>query len=286
MTLLGGCSALRVSYDRADTLVGWWLDRRVDFDSAQEAAVRQSLRDWLTWHRATQLTDYAQSLAALRPRLAGPLAPDEICAVAEAWQQRLQRAAEAALPAAARHARGLRPAQLDRLELRLREDLEADEQEQAPADARRRHEQAVARWVERAERLYGRLDARQRALLADAIERGPWDARRWIAERRARQQDLLRDWRAWQQAGAAEAVWREGLRQQMAALWVSPRPAYRAHAAQLRQADCALMARLHDSTTTAQRERARERLQGWEDDLRQLAAGPVDGESAPLSGGR
>ena len=56
----------------------------------------------------------------------------------------------------------------------------------------------------------------------------------------------------------------------------SPRPAYRAYQQQLLTFNCALTAQLHNATSTSQRQRAAEKLKGWEDDLRQLAqTGPV-----------
>ena len=52
----------------------------------------------------------------------------------------------------------------------------------------------------------------------------------------------------------------------------SPRPEYRAYQLRLRQDNCALAASLHNSTTPAQRQVARAKLKGWEEDLRSLAA--------------
>jgi hypothetical protein len=52
----------------------------------------------------------------------------------------------------------------------------------------------------------------------------------------------------------------------------SPRPAHRDYQQRLIAYNCALAARLHNSTTPEQRRHGAERLKGWEDDLRALAA--------------
>ena len=53
---------------------------------------------------------------------------------------------------------------------------------------------------------------------------------------------------------------------------LSPRPAYREYQQRLYDYNCALVARLHNGTTPEQRRHGLERLKGWEDDLRALAA--------------
>ena len=52
----------------------------------------------------------------------------------------------------------------------------------------------------------------------------------------------------------------------------SPDPDYRAYQIRLTQYNCGLAAQIHNATTAAQRQKARERLKGWEEDLRALAA--------------
>ena len=45
---------------------------------------------------------------------------------------------------------------------------------------------------------------------------------------------------------------------------------YRAYQVKLGDYNCAFAARIHNAMTPAQRQAARERLKGWEDDLRAL----------------
>ena len=43
--LLAACSSLRLAYNNADTLLYWWLDAYVDFDSGQKADIKQDIGD-------------------------------------------------------------------------------------------------------------------------------------------------------------------------------------------------------------------------------------------------
>src|SRR5262245_22174693 len=69
--LLAACSSLRLAYNNGDTLLYWWLDAYVDFDSEQKAEVKQDIGDFFRWHRKTQLQDYVQFLQKAQQQLRG-----------------------------------------------------------------------------------------------------------------------------------------------------------------------------------------------------------------------
>jgi len=79
-----GCSALRLSYGQGPTLAYWWLDGYADFSTEQAPRVRQALADWFAWHRATQLPEYAQALAALQGLAADKVTPAQVCQTLDA----------------------------------------------------------------------------------------------------------------------------------------------------------------------------------------------------------
>ena len=139
-------------------------------------------------------------------------------------------------------------------------------------DPAERREAAMRRALDRAEMLYGRLDAAQRRLLGDSLEASPFDPEAWLAERQRRQRDTLQTLRLL----VAERADRDRVVATLRALTErterSPDPAYRAYQEQLRNYNCAFAARVHAAMTPAQRQTARENLQGWEDDLRSLRA--------------
>ncbi|MES2715886.1 MAG: DUF6279 family lipoprotein [Pseudomonadota bacterium] len=271
LPLIVGCSAVRVTYGQGPMLAYWWLDSQVAFSAEQAPRVRAALADWFAWHRATQLPDYAQALGEAATLAQGNLSPTQVCSLMEGWQRRAERAFERAVPAVAEQLRGLSAEQILHLERRQAVKLQEAAAEHLQSDPDERRQAALARQVDRAENLYGSLDEAQRQLLASGLAASPFDPERWLAERRARSLELLRSLRQWQSEQADPATVQADLRRLAAEITRSPRPGYQAYSRRLLQANCALVAQLHNSTTAAQRQRAAGKLQGWHNDLRTLA---------------
>ncbi len=271
LPLLGACSALRVSYGQGPTLAYWWLDSQVGFNNEQAPRVRTALADWFAWHRSSQLPDYAQALGDLASTLAGPVSASQVCSQYDAWQRRAERAFERALPAVAEQVRSLTPEQITRLERRQAERHQDMVGEHLQPDLAERQQAALARRLDRAESLYGSVDDAQRQLLAAGQAASPFDAALWLAERRARNTELLRLLRQWQAEAADTATVQAGLRRLAAETSRSPRADYRAYSQRLMTANCEQAAQLHNSTSASQRQRAAAKLQGWQADLRALA---------------
>ncbi len=271
MAVLSGCSAVRLSYDQGPLLAYWWLDNYVDFSAEQSPRVKRALADWFSWHRATQLTDYAQGLASLQALAVNPVTPVQACLVSDDWQRRAEKAFAQAVPAVAEQLRNLNAEQVAHIERHQRvkqEELAAEYQQADPAE---RQKAALERTIDRAESLYGPLDDAQRRLLAAGQVVSPFNPALWQAERRQRQADLLRQLRQWQQDRPDAATAQEAVRRLAADTTRSPRPDYAAYSARVKQANCALAAQLHNSSTATQRQHAIDKLKGWEGDLRALA---------------
>ena len=278
---LAGCSMVRVAYDQAPKLGFWWIDGYLDFDEAQSARVHEAIERWFAWHRRSQLPEVAGLLARAQREIVEPVTPAAMCAWAAEAQRRLGLALDEALPAAAELMLTIRPEQLRHLERRFRKNEDEMREEFLQPDPAERRAESFERTLKRFENLYGRLDAPQRELLARQSAASSFDAERWLAERRLRQRDVLqalatlssaartgddRDALLLQARSAAQALAAQATR--------SPRADYRAHQERLMQENCALAAAVHNATSRAQREAARARLKGWEDDLRLLAAAP------------
>ena len=270
-TALSGCSAVRLTYDQGPLLAYWWLDNYADFTSDQTPRVKGALADWFSWHRATQLTDYAQGLAGLRAMAANPITPVQACQVADSWQRRAEKAFAQAVPAVAEQLRSLNAEQVAHIEQRQLDKQQEMVAEYLQADPAERQKAALGRTTDRAESLYGPLDDAQRRLLAAGLAMSPSNPALALAERRQRQADLLGQLRQWQQDKPDAATAQQAVRQLAADTTRSPRPDYAAYAARVKQTNCALAAQLHNSSTAAQRQHAINKLKGWEGDLRALA---------------
>jgi hypothetical protein len=273
LAALSGCSALRLGYAQGPQLVHWWLDGYVDLDEHQRDDAREKIRDWFAWHRATQLPDYAALLARAQVRLDGPVEPGQVCRLMDEVRERLAAGFDGAVPAAVAFARTLAPQQLAQIERRQEKNNIRYRGEYLQEDLQERHREAVRRIVDRAESLYGRLDAAQREHIGQWVADSPFDPQGWLEERQRRQQALL----ALLHRLVTEAVPQEeahaALRQVFADAWRSPREAYRAYQERLAAYNCRFAAQVHNQATPDQRRRALARLQGWEDDLRALSNG-------------
>jgi hypothetical protein len=283
LVLLTGCSAVRLTYGQGPLLAYWWMDRYLDFTSEQAPLVRGALADWFAWHRQAQLPGYADWLRELQPIARDDVTPETVCQVAQAAQRRIEAAYEHAVPLMAPLVRTLTPAQIDHLEQRYARNNKEAERDFLQADPQDRAEASVKRTVERAEMVYGSLDESQRELVAAGLATSPFDPQRWLAERRARQQDILRTLRQLHATQADPAAVQAALRGFALNAARSPRADYRAYREQLEQANCALAARLHNALRPAQRQHAVEKLKGWEADLRALAAATRTPATSPTT---
>lgn len=68
LALLSGCSALRVGYNQADTLLAWMADDYFDLDHPQKQEFNKRIDRLLKWHREDQLPDYARLLNEIKQR--------------------------------------------------------------------------------------------------------------------------------------------------------------------------------------------------------------------------
>ena len=262
-----GCSALRLTYNQGPTLAYWWLDSQVDIGAEQAPRVRTALADWFAWHRATQLPEYAQALGEAAALAVNPITAAQVCSQFDGWQKRAERAFERSVPALAEQVRTLTPEQITHLERRQASKHQDLLSEYLQTDVAARRKASLMRSIDRAETLYGTLDDAQRQLLAAGLAASPFDAERWLNERRARWADVVRQLRLWQAEQADTATVQAGLRRLGAEVRQSPRGDYLAYNQRLTQVNCALSAQLHNTTSPAQRQRATAKLQGWQADL-------------------
>jgi hypothetical protein len=272
LVVLAGCSALRLGYDRGPLLARWWLDRYVDFDDTQLPVVKDGLGQWFTWHRSTQMPDYAQLLARLREEAVQPTTAEQMCRWGDELRRRAVLATEALLPQAARVVPLLTTAQIDELQARFdKRNAEFRKKVVQPRPDERRRE-SVKRTVERIEDFYGRLDGAQRQLVAASLEASPFDADAWYAGRQAQQREMVDTLRRLQAERADRERVLVALRALHARLTEPPPPDPQSPAQRLLRHNCDFAARLHNSTTAAQRQHLRDKLGGWEGDVRTLVA--------------
>jgi hypothetical protein len=263
---------LRIGYGTAPNLVYWWLDGYVDFSPEQSVRARQAIAQWFAWNRRTQVPDYAELLARAQREVESDTTPARVCEWQADLTQRALTGFERIVPAAAELMLTISPKQELVLEQRYAKNNEEYRRDYLNPDPRRRAQLSLERTLDRAEMLYGELDEAQRARIEDILAHSPFDPELWLAERRQRQQDVLKMLRTLNSEGAGHDQAETALKAYVHTLQVSPRDAYRRYSEQLAVFNCAAAASLHNSTTAQQRQVAAARLKGWEGDLRAIAA--------------
>lgn len=270
LLLLSGCSMVRLGYDNGPQLAWWWLDGYVDFSREQAPHAKHAIHQWFGWHRATQLPEYADWLAAIRSRIDGELTPTQVCNWSEELQAIIAPAFDHAVHLGTPVALRLSETQWRHLEKRYaksNDELREDFLQPDPGDRLRA---SIKRTVKRIENLYGDIDKAQRHLIAASLETSPFNPEAWLTERQRRQQETLRTLRQLTAEHAAPEPAMASLRKLIEHTHRSDDPDYRAYQLKLAEHTCGFIARMHNSTTPAQRQHAHDKLKGWETDFRAL----------------
>ncbi len=281
MGLLGGCSAFKLGYGQGPSLAHWWLDGYVDFDASQSQRVKGELQRWFAWHQQSQLQTYAAHLAQTRGETAQAVTGERLCRLSEATRDLLVPAVERVLPTAAEVVLTLTPAQLDRLDARYKDRTADLRAEVLQSDSQERHQAAVRRASKRYEDFYGKLSNEQRQMIDAAQRSMPVDAAASLERRHKRHEQMMTELRAIVREQPSQAQVQERLRVLVRRFDGRAPVEPVAQAKALAAANCELAARVHNSSSPQQRQFLAEKLKGWEDDLRALAAEP-----AALAGAR
>lgn len=274
---LAACSSIQLGYNNADTLLAYSLAGYFDLDDAQQRLARERTRALLDWHRATQLRGYAQLIEGLQAKLAGPVGAADVLAFQDELYARLAVLGERAAPDLAALALALAPAQLERFGAKLAQDTSKARRELVRFAGRESLDERVKRYAERAESWFGRIDARQRALIRDALAARPSDQQFWIDERERRQQDLLAVLARIQRERPAEATAAHWLREYFAQLAMPTERERAERVAAFRRANAELIAQLVNSASDEQRATLLRKLRRYAEDFAALAASGARG---------
>lgn len=272
IALLTACSTLKLGYNALPEFTYWWADGYVDFDSEQSLRLKQDLKDLQAWHRQQELPRYRELLQSVEKRLPGEVSAEQLCELVPPGRERVQALVDQSAPLVARLALSLSPpqiAQLAKKYSRNEDDFRSDWVDLSRDNylSKRLDEQ-----VERAERLYGRLNAAQKQLLSESVRSSPFNPRIALAERQRKHQDTLATLRRLIETQATQAQAEQAWRDWAERAQRPPVPAHREQLERSLEFTCNTIARLHQLATPEQRERAVRTLRGWQRDLQELAA--------------
>jgi Family of unknown function (DUF6279) len=270
---LQACSTIKLAYNQAPEAIWWYVSDYVDFRDSQRVLVKSELSSFQQWHRRTQLPGYLETLQSVRQRLPEALDAGQACEIYTQVSSRFN-----ALPA---YTDKLAPGTLETLSSLDADQLSGMEKRFAKANAKYRDEHVdgsakavrdkrLKRAVKRLEMLYGEVSDKQLAVLQARFDQSAFNAAAHYAERVRRQQDTLQTLHALSRSEAAPERTRTALRALIERTLDSTDPKYRQYEEKLRLENCQTMADVHNSATPEQREKAVQRIKGYEQDLTTL----------------
>lgn len=272
LAALPACTGIKLTYNNGVDLAAWWLDGYVDFTKAQSQQVRADLRQLQLRNRQQDLPNYAQTLRQTQTLATQDLSAEQVCTVGSTVRGYIDALLEDAEPATTTLVQSLAPTQITYLERKYAKtnaDYRSDWLALTPTEL---HQKRYDKALERAEMVYGRIDAAQKTLIRQQVEQSRFDPQQVLAERLRRQTDTLQTLRQLQREPATAADTRTAVRGLLERTLHSPQPSYHAYAEALARQDCQGIAAVHNGTTPKQRESAVRWLAGYEQSLRELAA--------------
>jgi hypothetical protein len=266
--VLQGCSTIKLGYTNAQHLAYWWINDYLALTDAQAPQVRESLARLHQWHSSQELPRYAALLGQMRQAAAGDVSAQQVCGVWSQAVQRVDAVLVTAAPDVVRLAATLQPAQLQTMEKRNAKANSEFHAEWKGLGAAEILDKRFEKALERTEKIYGSLDAPQKALLKTQLAQSLIDPPQMEADRTRRQLALLQLLRQWKTTSPPPAEAALALRATMAN-WMRVDEGGKTPTVVAQW--CANVAALHNQTSPVQRQNAQEWLRGYEDQFAKLA---------------
>jgi hypothetical protein len=276
---LSACSLVVTGYNQAPgLLIFTWVNPHLDLNTEQDKQLRLDLQELHRWHRKQQLPVYADILQKMAVSAPQDLTGPQICSWVDEFKETLTPLFPHMSTVIARLALKLTPAQLQRLEQQFGKDNKDYRKEwKLDASVADQLEVQTDKGIENAERLYGRLDGKQKALVKQLAKESQFDLAKSWGERIRRQQDMVSTLERIAQSPAGLGLAQQDILALLnRSLLHSPDDAYRAYADKRQTINCEAAAQLHNITSTGQRETAMKTLKNYAVDIRALAKTAVN----------
>jgi len=272
---LAACSATRVVYENASTLLRWRATSYLDLHGEQLRDLEARIDRFLAWHRRDALPGYAALAEDAGARVARGLSRQDLDWGYDVIRAQLRIALSAGGGEVAPLLDRLNAAQIEHLERRIAEENRKFAEEHLEGTPEERREHRMRRSIERLEDWIGALTDAQRARVRRYSARAPLMAAHRLRDRQRLQGEVLGMIRT-RTAGARLAP-------RLADPEAGRAPAFetanRAHLAELFD----MLLDLDRLLTAEQRARAVERLREYAREFRLLAQAPRAEATAPAT---
>lgn len=166
---LGACSARKLAYRMAPTLLMSAVDDMLELTSSQKEWLRPQLRTLVDWHRREELPRWAASLEDLRRRLGDGLQPDDVKWTRATVDELMGRVARRLAPVGGELFARVTPAQIDH----MKDEMARERRDRAGEDLspERALEKQTKKRVKSLERWTGPLTPEQRRMVDEHVRR-------------------------------------------------------------------------------------------------------------------
>ena len=273
-TILTGCSAVRLGYNKLPEIASWWLDSYIDFTDAQVPQAKVALQKLQAWHRKEELPAIAELLAQAQALAPQNITPEQACKIWEGAQIRIESFIQESGRLAAPIVSQLSAKQLKHLEKEWASRNEDWKKQWLQGTPDTRIKKRVDLAAERFNSFYGDLNTEQRQLLKQQFSQSVWTPEWGYQQRLKRQQDQLSALQAMSSEVTKPGMSLPQVEKMMQALMLqSVRPRDEAELSkqlQFEQRACQNLAQLHNTMSPAQRLKAQRKLKDYETDVREL----------------
>ena len=273
--LSAGCSSVRLTYNHGDTLLYWWLNNYLDFDSDQSGWLKKDIDQLFQWHRTTQLKDYVQLLANGQRQLAGTLSAADLMANYDNIKARTELLVLKALPELADLARSVRPEQIAQMEQKFAKNNDDYRKKFIRGDLEDRQKARYKKSMEQFTVWFGRFSSEQEALLRKASDARALDNAIWLDERIWRQKRIVAVLQKVHQEKLGKDATIAVLHNLVKELFErTEAPERKAFFDSYTSGTIQMILTAVRIATPAQKAHAHKRMQGWIEDFNALAATP------------
>ncbi|CAG0960927.1 hypothetical protein MTYP_00724 [Methylophilaceae bacterium] len=267
---LSACSAVRLSYNNAQEIMYWWLNSYVHFTAAQKPAIREELHTLHTWHRFQEIPVYIQLLELMQSMAGSDIKSEQACNVIEDIRHRYRVMSMQFEPIIERLAPTLEPEQIDHIKKHFEKNNRKWREEWLDGAQAERNERRVKQTIKRAEKFYGRLSPQQREIIRDNIQHSAFNPETSYAHRLQLQEDALLRLNRIVRQNLADADIKLEIAAYFDQFHGGEDTAYKIYLDKMTHDACESFARLHNATSTEQRQKAAEKLGNYLADLRAL----------------
>lgn len=275
LLVVAACSSVRFAYNQGDTVLYWWVNAYLDLDSEQSGLVKEDIDQLFNWHRKTQLKDYSQLLAKAKTDLAtGKVTLVDLKTTYKDIRGRTEALALKAVPELTELALSIKPEQLVKMEEKFNKNNESYRKKFVRVDHDKKQTLRYKKSMEQFELWFGNFSKEQEAILRKVSDARPLNNELWLEERILRQKKIMATMREIQQKKlgkeATQALLTTLVKDIFGRLDAPPRKAfYDAN----NDATMQMILTAVQIATPAQKVHAQNRMQGWIDDFKVLAAG-------------